>query len=274
MSRKRPLAQLDIESVSSKSDFDYSSISSDDRSWSSAVSMTPKPNSSPRARRTSTLHYQTPNQPSTPDSDSSKSESIQSVLVSVQSELSALSELIARLTHGDNDMQTALKSLQTQQDSIRSLANSIMLQEQSSQDFTPLVTQPPEDCDKSNEDILFISHADPDDDSTSLSQDVTPTRDASSTETSNHTQHSASSVNINNLNDFLNQELQYNSMDTISTKSDGDSRLFLQNRNGIKVFQDHDPEYLPSIETIKAYEADIVCLPETNVPWHRNDLFL
>ena len=48
--------------------------------------------------------------------------------------------------------------------------------------------------------------------------------------------------------------------------------IFFQNPNGIKVFHQGDPDYLPSIETFKNNEADMICLSETNVPWHRTDM--
>lgn len=38
------------------------------------------------------------------------------------------------------------------------------------------------------------------------------------------------------------------------------------------MYKEKDPDYLPSILTFKDNEADSFCLPESNVPWHKNDL--
>ena len=81
------------------------------------------------------------------------------------------------------------------------------------------------------------------------------------------------SVNINNVNIMLQDEEMYMNTDSINVKNPNDFRIVLQNPNGIKIYQDKDPEYLPSMETLKDHKAGAVCLPETNVPWHKHDLF-
>ena len=81
------------------------------------------------------------------------------------------------------------------------------------------------------------------------------------------------SVNINNLHALLQDDISYLNSDVITIKNPSDFRIVLQNPNGIKVYEDKDPEYLPSIETLKDHHADAICLPETNVPWHKHELF-
>ena len=67
------------------------------------------------------------------------------------------------------------------------------------------------------------------------------------------------------------QEMNNTLIDSLGTKCDGDFRIVFQNPNDIKVYQDGDPDYLPSIEYLKDNSVDMVCLAETNVPWHKND---
>ena len=79
-------------------------------------------------------------------------------------------------------------------------------------------------------------------------------------------------ININNLDTMFMQEMNNTLIDSLGTKCDGDFRRVFQNPNGIKVYQDGDPDYLPSIKSFKENSVDMVCLAETNVPWHKNDL--
>ena len=66
---------------------------------------------------------------------------------------------------------------------------------------------------------------------------------------------------MNDLNNTL--------VDQLGVKQMGDFRIVVQNPNGVKIYQDSDPEYLPSIESLKNADVDMVYLAETNVPWHR-----
>ena len=72
--------------------------------------------------------------------------------------------------------------------------------------------------------------------------------------------------------DIIKQNME-NSLflDSFSSKHDGDFRLILQNPRGIKEFRDKDPEYLPTMQALRAGQADLMCFVETNVPWQRND---
>ena len=117
-----PLAQFDINDVSSKSDFDYSSISSEDGSWYSEAS-----ESTPIARHTTTRlpsQQQPSHTPPSPEMKTSNSyESIQSILLSVHSELEALSTLTAQLQSNDAAVNMEIQSLTSQQEQIRSIAS-------------------------------------------------------------------------------------------------------------------------------------------------------
>ena len=82
---------------------------------------------------------------------------------------------------------------------------------------------------------------------------------------------SCTSVTINNLENVFN-DIDLHNMDSIKFKHDNDFRLILQNPNGIAVYKHGDPEYLPSMESFKNVQAEVICLSETNVPWHNHDL--
>lgn len=81
------------------------------------------------------------------------------------------------------------------------------------------------------------------------------------------------SIAINNLEALFNRELKYSSMDTITHKQEGAFRLIFQNPNGIKIYQEKDPEYLQSMKFLKEHKAGIICLAETNIPWHKSLFF-
>ena len=109
-------------------------------------------------------------------------------------------------------------------------------------------------------------------------KDRTPTRSptldtTSSTGSRDSTGNDSSSVNLNNLGSNFLKDLNNTLVDQLGEKQMGDFRIVFQNPNGVKIYQESDPEYLPSIESLKEADVDMVCLAETNVPWHRNDFF-
>ena len=250
-----PLAQLDITSIFSKSDFDYDSISSDDSSWNSDASV-PKTVGQAPTTRTQKQQRLLQSPPPTQSIASHSTTTIHGILRSVHTELEHLTDLTAQLRSNDAAVQAEIQSLRSQQDQLRSLASCMSSSVSNDSQTDNLASQPPAFEEESGDDVLFTPQISTDDDTNS-----------------HQTQSSTVSVNINNLTEFLTMELNNTSLDTITAKREGDFRLFLQNPNSIKIFQDKDPEYLPSIETIKENEADVICLPETNIPWHRNDLY-
>ena len=61
-------------------------------------------------------------------------------------------------------------------------------------------------------------------------------------------------------------------LDDFRYKHEGDFWIILQNPRGIKEFRDQDPEYFPTMFALKEGHSDLLCFPETNVAWHKNDL--
>ena len=76
------------------------------------------------------------------------------------------------------------------------------------------------------------------------------------------------SCTIHNVEDHMNNS---NYLDNFRAKHDGDYRLILQNPRGIKEFRDNDPEYFPTMNTLREGQSDLMCFVETNMPWHKND---
>ena len=260
-----PLAQLQISSQSSPStqgpSTDRSQTTSDFESMSSVTTV-----SQHRLRRSQRLAPKAP--PSSQPTEASDNESLAEILQYLTQDLDEISALTEQLTQQSESMSEDIQLIATQNTSLRNMVENISHMSTSSNlDIRSLQTPRPYD-DASREDRTL------DLETQSITSDITPHPDHANTEPAAlpKTSPVLETITINNLGSTLLKEINNTLVDTLNDKIPGDFRIILQNPNGIRVYHDNDPEYLPSIESFKKAEADMFCLPETNVPWHKTDL--
>ena len=185
------------------------------------------------------------------------------MLVEIQSDFDEISHITETLLHHSQSSTEEIQSLATQTSALRTIVDTLSPSSSNMETVAPITQasfdhhSPP----SSNDDMSLHTPV-------SLSE-FDQTSNVSETHSDKYPDEI--SVNINNLEIFLQREIQHSNMDSIKNKDDGNFRLIFQNPNGIKIYQERDPEYLPSMESLKAHKADMICLAETNVPWHKSD---
>ena len=194
------------------------------------------------------------------------STNVQDILTVLSQELQELTILTNQLNTSNSTMTEEIQSLNTQNNSLRSMLENI----------SHATSQSSISDETSQYDSQFQINSNHNNYATE--EDITPTRSQtidtnSSTGSRASTDNDISSANINNLGNRFLQDINNTQVDQLGTKQPGDFCLVFQNPNGMKIYQDGDPEYLPSIESLKNADVDMVCLAETNVPWHSNDFF-
>ena len=206
---------------------------------------------------------------------SSGHQSVSSILGDIQQEMEEISILTNQLTSVSTSIPAEITALQQRRESIHQMISNITIHTQPISP-SPSVEQGPSPRGEQQQ-SSGSSHASqlipqPEE---GASNEYTPAASikttSSSSANSNNTSVSNTLVNINNLGHIFNDNDMFN-MDSIKHKNDNDFRLILQNPNGIAVYKNGDPEYLPSMESFKQHQADLICLSETNVPWHKHDL--
>ena len=191
-------------------------------------------------------------------------EDIREMLVEMQAEAEEISLLTEQLSQHSQRTNDTINDLVTQTSELRNLATILSTTAATGTASTPLVQSASRAAS-----VHDLSH----DDLSLQTPTHLPEFDQTSktTEASNAQYPDEILVNINNLDTLLHHQIQNSSMDAFKVKDENNFRLILQNPNGIKIYQDQDPEYLPSMTSLKEHQADIICLPGTNVPWHKSD---
>jgi len=211
--------------------------------------------------------------------------SIQDTLELISQDLEELSLLTGQLTASSVELSDEIQVIATQNTSLQNMLQSIA-NHTGSQESEIIIAKAKQDGSEmsvpsqlTNASIITpkaSSLASPQDNTDDdESSDVTP-RPERSTRSFNDDHSSRPEeegvIMINNLEPIFLKELNNTLVDNLGSKAQDDFRIILQNPNGIRVYHDNDPEYLPSIETLKEAEVDMFCLTETNVPWHKTDL--
>ena len=274
-----PLLHLQNQSPDTKSlskRISHSEKSNDDSHSITSMSTTTLPPRTYNLRRRTNNHVENIPQPSDQNSVASSIQTslsdgeVRTIIGLITQDLNAITTLTENLTDNDSQLTSEIQSLRTQNSSIRDMLELLSKQSSSnsSMDITPThntslqSSQPATNNDVDNSLASSVS-------------DHTPCPFQSPTDTSSNTSKqqdtNANSVNINNLDSLFMNEISNTLVDRLGPKCPDDFRIIFQNPNGIKIYQDKDPEYLPSIESLKTNCVDMVCLAETNVPWHKND---
>ena len=165
----------------------------------------------------------------------------------------------AMLPHHDPEVNSLIQSIQDDLEEISQITQLVTQEFETSNSQLSQLNSPTPDHPSSSNSSIAASIPSPASSHTLLSDD-------------NSAQSNTDSININNINVMLQNDDLCDFTDVFSPKHKGHFRFLLQNPNGINVYKEKDPDYLPSILTFKDNEVDAICLPESNVPWHKNDL--